>query len=174
MVTGTSYFVGGMLHPLTTPTHVLVLIALSLLAGQQAPLNLKTPLSMFVPVSALALLLTTTGIIKSVYPPVLIVIALGAGILVALEKPLPPAINRAVFAIAALAIGLDSAVETGTWQAVAKTLLGTWLALALVVGDLAFYISLLGKRQWQKVGVRVAGSWITAASLMILAFAFRR
>jgi hydrogenase/urease accessory protein HupE len=174
MASGTGYFVGGMLHPLTTPTHVLVLLSLSLLAGQHSPLDLKTPLSVFIPASALALLLSTTGLVKTVYPPVLIVIALGAGILVALEKPLPAPANRAIFAIAALAVGLDSGVETGTWGAIAKTLLGTWTALILIVGDVSYYISLVGKKQWQKVGIRVAGSWITAASLMILAFAFRR
>jgi urease accessory protein len=174
MVSGTGYFAGGMLHLLTTPTHLLVLLSLSLLAGQHSPLDLKTPLSAFIPVSALALLLSTTGVVKTVYPAVLIAVALAAGILVALEKPLPAMAYRMLFAVAALAIGLDSGVETGTWGAIAKTLLGTWTALIFVVGDVAYYISLVGKKQWQKVGLRVAGSWITAASLMILAFALRR
>jgi urease accessory protein len=168
------YFVGGMLHPLTTPTHLLVLVALGLLAGQHSPLNLKTPLVVFIPVSALALLLTTTGIVKAVYPPILIGIALVAGVLVALEKPIPAIATRMIFAIAAVAIGLDSAMETGSWTVIAKTLLGTWIGIILLVGNTAFYVSLFTKKHWQKTGIRVAGSWITAASLMILAFALRR
>jgi urease accessory protein len=173
-VGGAGHFLGGVLHPFTTPTHVLVLLSLGLLAGQHPPLDLRTPLTVFIPVSAVTLLLTITGVAKTVYPPILISIALVVGVLVALEKP-PPAIGiRLIFGIAAVALGLDSAVETGTLPAIAKTLLGTWTALTLVVWSTAFYVSLFAIKRWQKTGVRVAGSWITAASLMILAFAFRR
>ena len=171
---GVGDFFGGVLHPFTTPTHLLVLLGLGLLAGQHSPLSLKTPLAVFIPVSALALLLTTTGVVKSVYPPAIIGIALVAGLLVALEKPLPAITNILVFALAALALGLDSAVENGTPISIAKTLLGTWLGLVLAVADIAYYLSFFIKQKWQQIGIRVAGSWITAASFMILAFAFRR
>jgi urease accessory protein len=172
-ISGVGDFFGGVLHPLTTPTHLLVLLGLGLLAGQRSPLNLKVPLAVFIPVSAIALLLTTTGVAKSIYPPVLIGIALVAGVLVALEKPLPAIATGAIFAFAALALGLDSAVETGSAISIAKTLLGTWLGLILAVADIAYYLSFFTKQKWQQTGIRVAGSWITAASFMILAFALR-
>ena len=171
---GVGDFFGGVLHPLTTPTHLLMLVGLGLLAGQHSPLNLKIPLSVFTPVSAVALLFTTTGVVKNIYPPILIGIALVAGVLVALEKPLPTVATGTIFAFAALALGLDSAVETGTPISIAKTLLGTWLGLILAVADIAYYLSFFTKQKWQQVGIRVAGSWITAASFMILAFALRR
>ena len=173
-ISGLGDFFGGVLHPFTTPQHVLVLLGLGLIVGQRSPLNLKMPLAVFIPVSAAALLLTTTGIVKSVYPPILIGLALIAGVVVALEKSPPAFVSAVVFAMAALAIGLDSAVETGSAPAIAKTLLGTWLGLIIAVADIAFYVSFFTKQKWQKVGIRVAGSWITAASLMILAFVFRR
>jgi urease accessory protein len=173
-ISGVGDFFGGVLHPLTTPAHLLVLLGLGLLAGQTSPLNLKTPLAVFIPVSAVALVLTTTGMIKTVYPPILIGIALCAGVLVALEKPLPAIASGVLFSLAALALGLDSAVETGTPISIAKTLLGTWFGLILVVADIAYYLSFLTRKKWQQVGIRVAGSWLTAASLMILAFALRR
>jgi urease accessory protein len=173
-ISGAGDFFSGVLHPFTTPQHLLVLLGLGLIVGQHPPLNFKASLAVFIPVSALALLLTTTGMVKMVYPPIMISIALIAGVMVALEKS-PPAFARGVvFAMAGLAIGLDSAVETGTAPAIAKTLLGTWVGLILAVADIAFYVSFFTKYKWQKVGIRVAGSWITAASLMILAFAFRR
>jgi len=171
---GVGDFFGGVLHPLTTPTHLLMLVGLGLLAGQHSPLNLKIPLSVFTPVSAVALLFTTTGVVKNIYPPILIGIALVAGVLVALEKPLPTVATGTIFTFAALALGLDSAVETGTPISIAKTLLGTWLGLILAVADIAYYLSFFTKQKWQQVGIRVAGSWITAASFMILAFALRR
>ena len=173
-ISGVGDFFGGVLHPLTTPAHLLVLLGLGLLAGRQTPLNLKTPLAVFIPVSAVALLLTTTGMVKTVYPPLLIGFALVAGVLVAWGKPLPAPALTALFALAALALGLDSAVETGAASTIVKTLLGTWLGLTLAVVDIAYYLSFCTKQKWQQVGVRVAGSWITAASFMILAFAFRR
>jgi urease accessory protein len=172
-ISGVGDFFGGVLHPLTTPTHLLVLLGLGLFVGQHPPLNLKIPLAVFIPISALALLLTTTGLVKTVYPPILIGVALVAGILVALGKPLPAVASGLLFAIAGLALGLDSAVETGTATTIAKTLLGTWLGLILAVADLAYYLSFFTKQKWQQVGLRVAGSWITAASFMILAFALR-
>jgi urease accessory protein len=173
VVSGVGDYFSGVLHPLTTPAHVLVLLGLGLLAGQQSPLNLKTPLAVFIPVSALALGLTTTGIVKAVYPPVLISLALLAGLLVALEKPPTARVSRVLFALAALALGLDSTVETGSGLVIVKTLLGTWTGLILAVADIAYYSSRFTRWHWQKVGLRVAGSWITAASLMILAFALR-
>jgi len=173
VVSGVGDFFGGVLHPLTTPAHVLLLLGLGIYLGQQVPLKLKASLFVFVTVSALALGLTTTGLVKTVPPPLIIGLALLAGVLVALEIPPATWISRGLFALAALAIGLDSAVETGTGWVVVKTLLGTWTGLIIIVADLAFYSSKFTKWQWQRVGLRVAGSWITAASLMILAFALR-
>jgi urease accessory protein len=173
-ISGVGDFLDGVLHPLITPAHLLVLLSLGLLVGRQAPLNLKTPLAVFIPVSAVALGLTTTGVVKTVYPPVLVGIALVAGLLVAAGKPLPSAVLGAIFAGAALALGLDSPVETGSAWIIAKTLLGTWLGLMLAVADVAYYLSFCTQQKWQQAGIRVAGSWITAASFMILAFALRR
>jgi urease accessory protein len=174
VTSGVGDFFDGVLHPLTTPAHLLVLLGLGLVAGQHSPSNLKIPLTVFISVSAAALAVTTIGIVKTVYPPVLIGLALVAGLLVALEKPPSALVGGIFFALAALALGLDSAVETGTGIKAAKILLGTWTGLIVVVADIAFYVSSYTKWKWQKVGIRVAGSWITAASFMILAFALRR
>ena len=85
-IEGLEGFGGGVVHPLMTPAHLLLLIALGLLAGQQTPLDLKTPFAVFVPCLSLALLLTTTGPITMVYQPVLIGLALCAAIPVAFRN----------------------------------------------------------------------------------------
>ncbi len=167
-------FVSGLAHPLMTPSHVLILLALGLMLGQHTPLKLKMPVLVFVPLSAVALILTTTRLAVTVPQPVLIGIALGAAILVSLEKALPPVGVGALLALAALGIGFDSAVESGTTAVVVKTLLGIWVALAVVLFDLAFYVSHCTQKQWMKVGIRVLGSWIIAISLLVLAFSLRR
>jgi urease accessory protein len=174
VISGVGDYFSGVLHPFTTPAHLLLLLGLGLLVGRQAPLKLKTPLAVFIPISALALALTTTGLVKTVYPPILIGLALLAGALVALGKPLPARAGGVVFALAALALGLDSAADNATGWGIAKTLLGTWTGLIIALADIAYYSSKFNQWQWQQVGLRVAGSWITAASLMILAFALRR
>ena len=164
----------GLLHPLTTPTHILILLGLGLLIGQHQPLNLKMPLLVFVPVSALALVLTCFGWISNFYQPLLIAIALAGGILVALEKTIPPWLARLLFGAAALAIGLDSRVESASMLVVLKTLAGTWLCLIIVLADVAIYGSYCAKRKWMQIGTRVIGSWIVAISMLVLAFALRK
>lgn len=173
-VEGAGEIINGALHPLMSPAHVLVLFGLALLLGQQVPLDLKTPLRVFMPASAIALLLITTGRIASVYPPVLIGIALCIGILVGLEIQLPRLARGALCAAAAIGIGLDSAVESGPAVAVAKTLLGTWLGVNALVVYIAICASNGADKKWARAGIRVAGSWIIAIALMVLAFSLRK
>lgn len=173
-VKGLGDFGNGLIHPLITPSHVLVILGLGLWLGQHPPLNLKTPMKVFAPLSAAALLLTATGWITTIYQPALIALAMCAGTLVALERPLPPTAGRALLGIAAIALGLDSAIESDSTASVVKALLGTWISLVFLVCDLAFYVSLCTQKRWLKVGIRVLGSWIIAISLLVLAFAFKK
>jgi urease accessory protein len=173
-VKGMGDFVSGLFHPLTTPTHVLIIVGLGLLAGRGTSPNLKIPMAVFMPLSALALVLTTAGWIRAVYPPVLICIALCAGTLLALEKTPHRLAFGALFAAAALAMGFDSAVEASSTSTVVKTLLGNWISLSALIADIAIYVSLGKDAKWLKIALRIAGSWIIAISLLVLAFSLRR
>ena len=75
-IQGLEGFSAGALHPLTTPAHLLVIAALGLFIGQRSPLDLKAPLLIFVPCLTFALIFLTTGLVKAVYQPVLIGLAL--------------------------------------------------------------------------------------------------
>jgi urease accessory protein len=171
-----NHFANGLLHPLMTPAHVLILLGLGVWLGQHVPLRLRMPLLAFASFSAIGLALTTTGWIPSVHPAVLACIALGAGAVVALGKDLPPLVRGAFFAAGALAVGLDSGPETGSVAAVIAMLLGTWISLIVCLMNVAYYSSLAAeqKRKWLHIGLRVAGSWIVAISLLVLAFALRK
>lgn len=173
-VEGAGEIANGALHPLITPAHVLILLGLGLLLGQQAPLDLKTPIRVFAPASAIALALAATGRIAGTYQPVLIGIALCIGILVGLERRLPRVASGALCAAAALGIGLDSAVETGSTAAVAKTLLGTWFSVNALVVYIAICASNGAGKKWASTAIRIAGSWIVAISLLVLAFSLRK
>lgn len=173
-IAGAGDLINGLLHPLTSPTHVLVILGFGLMAGRGSREELKMPMGIFASLSGLALALTTTGWIKAVYPPVLICIALCAAVLLALEKTLPTVALGALFGAGALALGFDSAVETGATATVVKTLFGNWISLTVLVADIAIYLSLGRELKWLKIALRIAGSWIIAIALMVLAFSFRK
>lgn len=173
-VEGAGELGNGALHPWMTPSHVLVFLALALLLGQREPLDLKIPVRVFTPVSAIALGLTATGRIGGVYQPVLIGLAMCLGILIGLAAKLPRVVLVLLCAAAAMGIGLDSGVENVPGFAMAKILLGTWLSLNAAVLYIAICASNGAGKPWAKTGIRIIGSWIIAISLMVLAFSLRK
>lgn len=173
-VEGAGEIASGALHPLMTPAHVMIVLGLGLLLGQQVPLDLKMPMAVLACVSAAALALTATGRITGVYQPVLIVIALCPAAFVALEKRPPRAVMAALCAAAAAGVGLDSGVENAGAAVMVKSLLGTWISLNLVAGYLAICVSNGAGKTWARVGIRVLGSWIIAIAFLMLAFSLKR
>lgn len=113
-IKGQGDFVSGLAHPVTTPSHIFLLLGLSLLVAQRSPLSLKVPVLVFAPISLLALLGTMVGAITSVYQPALIALALVIAALVALDLRLSLWACSPLFVLGALAIGFDSAVESGS------------------------------------------------------------
>ena len=168
-IEGLEGFGGGLLHPLTSPAHLLILIALGLLTGQRKPLDLKTLFAVFAPCLALALLLTMTGAITSVYQPILVALPYVPRRRWRWKSPflrwpvgrfLPPQPSPS---------DLIQRPEKGSAAVVIKTLLGTWLMVVFLLFDVAYYTSLATRNHWPKVGVRIVGSWIIAISLLMLA-----
>lgn len=172
---GLGEFGSGFLHPLTTPVHILVILGVGLMLGQHLPLRLGRALAAFAVFAAIGLLATRFIPVYGLPSPVLIGVGLGASILVVSGWPPSFFVRILVCALAGMALGLDSGVDPGTSKlAAAKILFATWASLALCVVNVAFYVSLLPPHQWIRTGVRVAGSWIVAVALLMLAFALRR
>ena len=170
-VEGVGELGNGALHPLMSPAHVLMFLSLALLLGQQVPFDLKMPLRIFAPTSAVALLFTLTGWIVEVYLPLLVLVALLIAILVALEIKIPRWVGGLLCVAVAVGIGLDSAPGEGS---ALKTLVGTWLSLNAVLFYIAMCASNGADRPWSRTAIRVIGSWIIAISLMVLAFSLRK
>lgn len=167
-------FAGGLLHPLETPSHLLILLALGLRLGQHPPFHLRKFLWIVAPVAAAALLTTTMEDSISIPQPFLMCVALCIGALISSGIVTPPWVNKSLLVIAALSIGLDSGVNGVPAMIVAKALFATWVCLLVVIGYIAFYISLLSPRQWLQIGVRILGSWIVAISFLVLAFYLKK
>ena len=174
-VEGLDDFVNGVIHPLFTPAHVLVLLAFGFWIGRHPPLRLRSPLPAFALGALVGLLLAGRGLVTQIPPPVLLVAAMLAAVVVAADIKVPLAIRVTLTAIAGLLLGMDSAPEAAsTPSAVFKTLLGTWVGLYIWLVNPAFYVSILPRKKWADYAVRIAASWIIAISFMVIAFAFSK
>lgn len=173
-VEGVGDVANGALHPLMTPAHVLVFLSLGLLLGQQVPFELKTPMRVFMPALAGALLFDLTGMLDGIPQTLLIALAMVLAVLVALEVRIPRVVGGVLCAATACGIGLDSGLGGGPTLVVLKTLAGTWLSLNAAVFYIAICASNGADRKWARTGIRVLGSWILAISLMVIAFSLRK
>jgi len=173
-VPGMKGLVSGLIHPLMTPAHGLLLLATGLLAGQLASRRLGPLMLWFMPCSALALALTARLAMPSWMQLVVLLLALVYALLLAVSVRLPNTAVAGLFATAAAALGLDSGVADGaTARSVLVTLAGTWIGLNLFAINLAYYTAILPRKVWVLTGIRVVGSWIAAICFMVIAFASR-
>lgn len=167
-IEGLGTFYSHVLHPVTVLSHALLLTAVSLMLGQQGRSTARVAIVALGGTFVAGLAIATAGGINVVREQVMIITALLAGGLVCLDRRVPIAFPVSVAAGTGLAIGLDSGVNmTGlrdTALAVAGVAVGV-LYLAVVVAGLTADV----KKQWQRVAIRIGGSWIFAVSILVLA-----
>jgi hydrogenase/urease accessory protein HupE len=173
-IEGLDEFANGLLHPLFTPAHVLVLLAFGLWIGRYPPLKLRSPLPAFAMGSLIGLALAWKGV-AAPHPAVLLVMAMIAGAAIASDFKISLLPRVILAAVAGMLLGMDSAPDAAsTPTAVMKTLLGTWIGLYIWLVNPAFYSSLLPKKKWADYAVRIAASWIIAISFMVVALSFKK
>ena len=166
-IEGIGAFYNGMLHPALVPTHLMLILGLGILYGQRAPSPGR--LGWFGFVAAFWTGLASAQWLKVEVPVVVfLILAVMAGLLVALERFSDAAMIVPVSIAAGLGIGLDStpATEQEAWVVPIGIAIGG-VALISCVGGLAASLC----QPWQRIGLRVAGSWIAAASIIVLALA---
>jgi len=166
-----SGLLGGLLHPLAVPAHVLALLAIGLLIGQQRqPLLLLAAFAVGLAagLGALASAFATTSAAN-----VLLAATIVSALLVALAYPVPAFLSVPLLAIASIALGLDSPPEAISIAVAIAMLIGTGIGAGLVVAVVAAGVSrLVGP--WQQIGVRILGSWTAASAILVLALRFVR
>jgi hydrogenase/urease accessory protein HupE len=162
-------FVDGLLNPLTTPAHVLTLLALGLLLARQ-PQRFAVLL-----IFALALAAGFLAIVLAVETTpartVLLAVAAALGMMVAAAWA-PKLLAWPLAAIAGATLALDSPPQAVRIAEAYATLAGTAVgacAILVVVAALAGHAN----ADWQRLGVRILGSWIAASSILVLAVQFR-
>jgi hydrogenase/urease accessory protein HupE len=169
---GLGPFYDGVAHLFVTPEDVLAVVALALLAGLGGK-RFGRAVLFVLPAAWLAGALAGRMITQSAGVPVLsaaLLIALGA--LVAADRRLP----LALVAGGALTCGLLKGCFNGAALAGAGSsglaAAGIGCAVFVVVALLAGQVASLEK-EWARIVVRVAGSWIGAIGLLMLGWAVR-
>lgn len=150
------------------PTHLLAVIALGLLAGQNAKQMPGITLAAFA--LGLAAGSVVIGLAMRETPAALTLLAIAAiaGLIVVLALPLPPLIRHALAFATGAALALNSPPQAITLAKAVATQVGSGAA-ALATLALVTLIAIKSERPWQRVGVRIVGSWIAASAILVLA-----
>ena len=172
-IEGAGDFTGGLLHPVVVLPHLLTIIGLGLLLAQQPLAALRRVLPLFTAGLALALAASPLEpVAPAVLEAALLAVALLLGLAVALARALPAPVIAALAVCAALAIGLDSAPGLDSlWRNIL-----TLTAIGVSVSVLLFNVVAVAgyaRRPWQRLALRVVGSWLAASALMVGALALR-
>jgi hypothetical protein len=166
-------FAGGLLNPVLVPAHVLALCALGLLIGQQPPFRQIALLTAFAGslISGI-IIIVAAYVVRDADLGLLAVAALG-GVAVATAHPRSLVAAVPLTLIAGAALPLDSVPQEISMLKSFLALAGTAVAALLLVGLLGLMVARL-RRDWQRLGMRIAGSWIAASAILVLALRLAR
>jgi len=162
-----TWFMQGVLHPLQTPSHIILILGLAFLIGQQSQFKalLLTPFTILTgfAVNHYTLLDWNTELI-------LLILALTCGFLLLLRLKLPVLVGLALLILSSFVLGLDSSPIMIPGLSI-NSILSWWIgaALTLILGIMilsmpAFYLS----RYWNGIILRMAGSWIATSAIFVL------
>lgn len=166
-IAGVGSFWNGVLHPLMVPLHLLAIVSVGLLLGQNAPRLSRPGWPAFVTATALGVVIAGLG---APPPAAILATAAAAGILVAIGRSAAVPLLIVVVACGVL-VGWD-AVPDGVApeeRVLARTgVLGGAVVGVTLAGGLAAALA----RRWKGIAVRAAGSWVAAACLLLLALEY--
>ncbi len=177
-IPGIGIFYSGALHPFVSPAHLIALLALGLAIGQRGQRHagelsqLKPPMLALLAAALAALALTLAGVFGDPDTDrVLLVFAAATGLAVAAAWAPPQAVTMGLAVAVAMAVLLASAPSGVDAAARRTSLIGTAAAAVLLVGYVAV-MTTVAQRAWLHIAVRVFGSWLAAAALLVLALSF--
>jgi urease accessory protein len=159
-------FLGGLLHPVMVPAHAMTLLALGLLLAQQRRRGVAMIAFTVALVAGIGALVAAVG--ETPAMTVLLIAAGVTGLLVALAWPLPTWAVAPIALVIGTAIGLDSPPQGISFSAAMLALIGTAITAIAIVALIAFAGARL-TRPWQRIGIRIVGSWIAASAVLVLA-----
>lgn len=160
---GAGPFVNGLLHPAIAPAHLLSLLALGLWISRQDRDALRRSILAFATALVAGLLAGSLGTLPAIVP---LAVALILGCLVAGGWQWPATAAAMVSVATAVTIGFDSGNDD--WIAG----LGIWVGAMLIVLNIV-NLAMRFEAAWLRIAIRIAGAWIAAIALMLLALSLR-
>jgi urease accessory protein len=161
----------GLLHPFTEPLHIITILGLGFLLTQQVKSIPPGGWLAFCAASLSGLIIFSLGLTPSV-TLVLLPLTMLIGILVAVRPTLPRWFCMLLSISTGLMLGLDSIAETSGLGKLVITIFSTTtglgVALLIVIGWGDYFT-----RDWQKIGIRVIGSWVAASALLVFALGLK-
>lgn len=164
----------GVFHPLQTPSHILLILSLGLLIGQQ--LGKKRLLLSSVMLFGFSVLagLVLNRVIRLGFDIELILLGLGlfVSLLVIIKLPLPSLLMAFLVIISGIGLGLNSSpivipglgsTSVYNWQFGATC---SFVVSVLVILLIAHFIN----NYWRGIILRVLASWIATSAIFVLAF----
>lgn len=167
-------FYDGLCHPFVSPTDLMIILALSLLAGYAGPSSGRTTLFSVTFTWLIGTVIGYTWLSSSFAIPV--ALAAGASLLLALLVMANQRCPQILLALLSVSIGLGFGLANG---AEFGSLNGGSLALAgnvtcvFVVTTWATALAVKNHDGWRRIINRVAGSWLAAASLLTIGWELR-
>jgi hypothetical protein len=154
------------------PSHLLAVVAIGLLAGQGV---MRFPVATF---GAFAFGLAMGSImiaaaLRGESMIALIGIAAMAGIAIAVALPIPAFARIIAAAAAGATLAFNAPPQAITIPSAVATQVG-FAAAALATFGLIASIATRADRPWQRIGLRVVGSWIAASAILVLALRLAR
>jgi hydrogenase/urease accessory protein HupE len=172
---GAGSFYGGLLHPLFVPAHAIAVMGMGLLVGQQAPRwrwRWPAPASYVV-----GLGVGFAAMISAVAPgpaeEILLAATAACGALVAVERPLPEILGCALALSTGVALALDSPPGVISVREANVIVIGTFCGATMLLLAVVVLTAMLC-RHWQRIGVRILGSWIAASAILVLTLRLAR
>jgi urease accessory protein len=172
---GAEGFYTGLFHFFTVPGELLVLLAFSLVISQHVTVA-EQIWKAFALASLFGLAWAFGG--WSAFNPdlPLLATAVVVGLYVASAVPLPLLILRIGSAVIGFLVGFVSLPDSGPRAAMAFTICGTIVGVNVFLAYVGGGLVALQKKvswPWLPIGLRVAGSWVAAISVLLAALAFR-
>jgi hydrogenase/urease accessory protein HupE len=161
-------FYNGMLHPVFVPAQVLLLVATGLFLGQQGVKENLGAVGVFLvaTISGLVAAWFSTGIDLEIF---ILSMAAMVGLLIAANPVFGPYFCIVIGAVSGFVLGMDSSQETLTGKIKFLSLFGSGVGIYLLMLYPMGVVNFFNTKNWQKIGVRIIGSWVAASALLVLA-----
>ena len=166
----TNFFMKGLYHPMMVPAHIIAMFALGLLLGQQGWHTIRVVLPIFILVLIASLIITRYQSASWEAELVLLPLAAVTGLLVVIKLNLGIAVPLLISIIAAIVIGMDSAVPRIPGLQTAK-IYSHLAGSGVFASGLLLIISLIAAslhKLLDGVILRILGAWSTAGAVLVV------